>query len=97
MKMISLSLLAVCGLVLFSGKSTAEEAVGFDMIQAQTKLAYADFLVAQPLHAPHFFGFKSWLSGDDTRVKIYVLHNGMNMEFSYTCHVHEEGPECHRQ
>lgn len=72
-------------------------AFDFDGMQVVSKLAYTDFTVAQPAHVEHFTGFKTWQSGDDARVKIYVNHDGMAMEFNYLCHVHETGPECHRQ
>lgn len=83
------------GLVGLAGNSFA--AFNFDELQNVTKLAYDDFVVWQPDHVEHFTGYKSWLSGDDARVKVYVNHDGMNMEFNYICHKHEEGPECHRQ
>lgn len=61
-----------------------------------TKLAVADFTTAQPAHAEHLSGYKAWFSGEEAKVKIYVAHNGTNMEFNYTCHKHDE-LECHAQ
>lgn len=69
----------------------------FADLQAVTKLSFDDFTVAQPAHVAHFTGFKTWQSADDSRVKIYVNHDGMAMEFNYLCHRHETGLECHRQ
>lgn len=63
-----------------------------------TKIAIADFTVAQPVHAEHFYGYKAWKSGDDARVKVYAIHDGATLEFNYTCHEHEPGElECHAQ
>ena len=71
--------------------------MNFETLSTVSKLAYDDFAAANPDHVVHFNGFKAWPSGDDGRVKIYVNHDGMAMEFNYNCHVHEEGAECHRQ
>lgn len=62
-----------------------------------TRIALADFTEANPDHAPHFTGFKAWKSGEDARVKIYVDHDGHAMEFNFSCHRHDDGPECHAQ
>lgn len=74
---------------------TAQAAISFDELQLVTKLAYADFVRDNPTHAAHFLGFKTWISADDGKVKIYVNHNGTNMEFNYTCHNHDGEYECH--
>lgn len=62
-----------------------------------TKLALNDFQLNQKEHVPHFVGYKSWKSGEDSKVKIYVTHDGMNMEFNYLCHKHDASMECHAQ
>jgi hypothetical protein len=95
MKIITSSAALIASLIAFSGAGLA--AIDFDVMQTMTKLAHADFIVAQAAHAQHVTGFKTWLSADDARVKFYVTHDSMTMEFSYLCHVHDEGPECHRQ
>jgi hypothetical protein len=66
-------------------------------LQDATKVAVADFAAENPGHVEHFTGFKSWLSDDDARVKIYVNHNGMNMEFNFLCFKQAGGIECHVQ
>lgn len=67
-----------------------------DLLSA-TKIATDDFAVKNPTHAPHFTGYKAWLSGDESKVKVYVDHNGMPMDFSYLCHNHDAHIECHAQ
>ena len=60
-----------------------------------TQQAVADFETENPDHAVHFTGFKSWKSGEDGKVKIYVDHDGHAMEFNYLCHKHDSELECH--
>jgi hypothetical protein len=79
----------------FASAGRAE--VDFDQLQALSKVAFSDFSAANPDHVQHFTGFKAWKSGDDGRVKIYVNHDGMAMEYTYLCHFHDEEPECHLQ
>ena len=66
-----------------------------DELTDVTKIALASFRAKEPGHATHANGFKSWLSGEDAKVKIYVAHDGMNMEFNYLCHKHDAKSECH--
>jgi len=88
------SLISVCALAAGDG----EHAAGFDFAKLQevTKLAVDEMTRTNPAHAEHVTGFKTWKSGDDARVKIYLNHEGMAMEENYLCHIHEEGPECHK-
>ncbi len=72
-------------------------AFNIEELQAVTKLALEDFKKTQVEHTPHFFGYKSWKSGEDAKVKIYVNHDGMKMEFDYVCHKHADKMECHGQ
>lgn len=67
-----------------------------DNVVEATKLAIDDFKVTSA-HAEHFLGFKSWKSGDDVKVKIYINHDGMAMEANYNCHQHDGEIECHLQ
>lgn len=62
-----------------------------------TRLAVSDFETVNPDHAEHFTGYKAWKSGEDSKVKIYVDHNGHMMEFNYLCQNHDDGIECHAQ
>ena len=64
---------------------------------AANSLALKDFESKQASHVAHFNGYKAWKSGEDAKVKIYVLHDGMNMEFDYVCHKHLDAMECHAQ
>lgn len=81
--------------LLFAGQAFG--AFSIADLQVATKAATDAFSVANPDHVEHFSGFKSWLAGDDAKVKIYVNHDGMAMEYSFLCHKHEEGVECHAQ
>ena len=95
MKRVLTGLATVASMITIAGTGMA--AIDFTGLQAITKIANAEFVAAHADHAQHLTGFKVWQSGDDARVKIYVTHNGMPMEFNFLCHVHEEGPECHAQ
>ncbi len=75
----------------------AAEGFSFDDLAAVSKLAYEDFAKKNADHVEHLVGYKSWKSGDEARVKIYVKHDGMNMEFNYNCHRHDNSLECHAQ
>ena len=55
------------------------------------------FSTDNPDHVAHFVGYKVWKSGEESKVKVYVSHDGMNMEFNYMCHKHDDGIECHNQ
>ena len=62
-----------------------------------TELAISMFETDQAAHEEGFVGYKAWKSGEDARVKIYVSHDGVNMEFDYLCEMHPEGLDCHEQ
>lgn len=62
-----------------------------------TKVGLKAFSTKEPTHSKHSIGFKSWVSGEDAKVKIYVTHDGMSMEFNYLCHKHDGASECHEQ
>lgn len=72
-------------------------AFSIDELNTATKTATEDFKTRQPDHVAHFNGYKSWPSGEDAKVKIYVSHDGMNMDFNYVCHKHDSSIECHAQ
>lgn len=59
-----------------------------------TKIAVSDFETTHPDHVSHLSGFKTWKSGLDGKVKIYVDHDGHAMEFDYTCQDHGGTLEC---
>jgi hypothetical protein len=80
----------------FSG-GAAQAAFSIAELQQATKLASDTFEAEHRDHVDHFVGFKSWKSGEDSKVKIYVTHDGMNMEFNYLCHKHDDKVECHVQ
>ncbi len=80
----------------FSSMSFAAEFSVADLLAA-TKVAMDDFTAQNPTHADHFTGYKVWKSGEEAKAKVYVTHNGMNMDFNYLCHKHDSKLECHAQ
>jgi hypothetical protein len=78
---------------LFFGSQALGAFTSAELIMA-TEKAVADFETENPDHAAHFTGFKSWKSGDDGKVKIYVDHNGHAMEFNYQCQKQDNELEC---
>ncbi len=77
--------------------TNALAAFSIDELVDVTKLSLKDFTTEHPDHVEHFTGYKSWKSGEDAKVKIYVNHDGMSMEYNYLCHKHDTGLECHAQ
>jgi hypothetical protein len=59
--------------------------------------AVAAFEAQNPDHAAHFTGFKTWKSGGDAKVKIYVDHDGHAMEFDFLCRKQDNELECQDQ
>lgn len=90
---------AALSAALVSVSSMGFAAAGFSVadVHSAAKLATDAFAAANPDHVAHFVGYKAWKSADDTKVKIYVDHDGMAMEFNYNCHKHDTGIECHAQ
>jgi len=64
-----------------------------ELIQATT-IAMEDFKTANPDHIAHLSGFKTWKSGVDAKIKFYVAHDGMTMEYNYLCSKHETQIHC---
>lgn len=77
--------------------SSAFAAFSIPEVHSATSLAVQDFATKNVDHAEHFTGYKTWKSGEDVKVKVYVAHDGMNMEFNYVCHKHGPKIECHSQ
>jgi len=77
--------------------SSAWAAFSIDELHTATKKAVENFVRENPDHVSHFTGYKSWKSGEDAKVKVYVNHDGMTMEFNYLCHKHDDSIECHTQ
>jgi hypothetical protein len=61
---------------------------------AATQNAVKLFSETNPDHAVHLTGFKTWKSGADAKVKIYVNHNGMAMEHNFQCAQSTGGIRC---
>lgn len=72
--------------LLASGSAMA--AYSIEEMQKLTSLALEDFTRENGDHAQHLTGWKTWKSGEGVKVKIYVAHDGMNMEFNYDCVKH---------
>jgi hypothetical protein len=60
-------------------------------LNQSAKLATDAFQTAHPDHVHHFTGYKAWLSGEESKVKVYVNHDGMNMEYNYDCRREDDG------
>jgi hypothetical protein len=90
-------LLLTASMLVFGGGSVFAAPFSIaDIIQA-SQLATDDFQTRNPDHVTHFNGFKVWPSGEEAKVKVYVNHDGMSMEFNYLCHKHDSEIECHVQ
>jgi hypothetical protein len=67
-------------------------------MQQVTGLALDDFARDNAEHVQHLTGWKIWKSGEGVKVKLYVDHDGMNMEHNYSCYKHEDSKlQCHVQ
>lgn len=74
----------------------AEGLAPADLLEA-TRISIASFEASNPDHAGHLSGFKSWRSGADGKVKLYVAHGSMTMEFNFVCAKHGEEIHCGAQ
>lgn len=83
------------GMILPGASAIAEFSV--DELQIAAKTAIEDFTIVNPGHVQHLTGYKTWKSDDDAKVKIYVSHDGMDMDFSYLCMKHETTTACHAE
>ncbi len=67
-------------------------------MQQLTGMAIDEFSKENVDHVQHLSGWKTWRSAADIKVKLYVAHDGMNMEFNYNCHKHGNGKlQCHAE
>lgn len=80
-----------------AASSVASAAFSVPDLHSASNLAVADVLKNNPSHGDHLTGYKTWKSGEDAKVKVYVDHSGMAMEFNFLCHKHDTGVECHAQ
>lgn len=93
----SVLLRSILGLSLLTVSASAAAAFSIDELQSAAAAALDDFKQNNSSHIPHFTGYKAWNSGDDAKVKVYVSHDGMNMEFNYLCMKHGAAVACHAQ
>lgn len=77
--------------------ATAYGAFSLEQLHEASKKSTEHFATANPGHVAHFVGYKTWKSGEDAKVKIYVSHGGMNMEFDYLCFSDENAVECNAE
>src|SRR5690349_6906761 len=76
-------LIAIASFLVFGGTSVfASGPFTIPQLQDASKLAIHDFSEANTEHVEHFVGYKTWISGDDAKVKIYVTHEGADLEFN---------------
>ncbi len=88
--------LIISGIMALSSLLWAEEPQGLnpaELIQATTA-AMEVFKAANPDHMVHLSGFKTWKSGSDAKVKFYIAHDAMSMEFNYLCLKQENQIQC---
>lgn len=88
---------SILGLSLLTVGTSAMAAFSIDELQLAAATALDDFKQSNPDHVQHFTGYKAWNSGEDSKVKVYVAHDGMNMEFNYLCMKHDASIACHAQ
>lgn len=84
MKNVMSKLFLLLATVSLSNGALAAEFSAGDLVQA-TQVALKMFSDASPGHVVHITGFKTWKSGADAKVKIYMTHDGMAMETNYQC------------
>lgn len=77
-------MMVISALVISSSAMAIEPFAAEDLLEA-TRTAMDTFAAANPSHVQHVSGFKTWRSGRDAKVKVYVSHDGMTMEFNYGC------------
>lgn len=95
MKKQFLVLASIVGIM--ANSHVAQAAFSIDELFAATKTAVESFKKENASHVEHFTGYKAWISGEDSKVKVYANHEGMTMEFNYLCHKHDASVECHAQ
>ncbi len=90
-------IILVLGLASLTSSLRAETTLTSDELLAITKLSFDDYAKANPEHAKHLSGFKTWISGEDGKVKIYIKHGTMAMEADYLCVRQATAFECSGQ
>lgn len=77
--------------------ANAQGAFTLDELHAASKAATATFSDDNPSHVEHVTGYKTWKSGADAKVKIYVSHGSMTMEHDYVCRKTDAAVECQEE
>lgn len=91
-------MITALGLVAFSALPSAFAAGGDEFspedLVIATQNALKDLGATAAEHVQHISGFKAWKSGADAKVKIYVAHDGMTMDYNYQCAKHATEVHC---
>jgi hypothetical protein len=69
------------------------EFIPSELLEA-TNVALKNLTEIKPEHVEHITGFKTWKSGTDAKVKIYVAHDNMTMDYNYLCGKQENKIQC---
>lgn len=80
----AISLFAICSAI-FLVSASSMAAFNIEELQQAEGIAVADFAKENAAHLEHLTGWKTWKSDDGAKVKIYINHGGMNMEYNYAC------------
>jgi hypothetical protein len=98
MKVSILAMVATATMMITGSAAFAQDVVGFSIAEVGqvAKVATDKFAAENVAYVDHFVGYKAWKAGLEAKVKVYVDHDGMPMEFNYNCHKHDDGAlECH--
>lgn len=85
------------GTLVALSSTQAFAAFNVEELHIATKAAVSELTKAAPEHVAHISGYKTWISAEDAKVKLYISHDGMNMEFNYLCNRHPGSIDCHVQ
>lgn len=88
---------ALVGTLVALSSSSAFAAFNVEELHIATKAAVSELTKAAPEHVAHISGYKTWVSAEDAKVKLYISHDGMTMEFNYLCNRHPGSIDCHVQ
>jgi hypothetical protein len=93
MQKIKVLLVSACAMFV-SGQTFA--AFSVPELEEASHAALTNFQNAHPDHLQQFTGFRSWISGDDAKVKVYVNMDpeNYNTEFDFLCQKHDSAVEC---
>lgn len=88
------SMMAFLSVAVFSNLGLAGEGFSPEQLVKATDVALKSYAAENSAHGTHVTGFKTWKSGAEAKVKIYIDHNGMAMESNYVCQEHSGQVHC---